>query len=319
MTQYRILPNSVRPELAADKITPINGDLPMSVALVFSPRATRHQHRAVGLLARRLGLAATPNDSPHAITLSGTTGAMQRAFNTTLKIHHRPDGRFRCRSGPVSVPQSWGSSVTAVLGLDTRPQLHPNFHRRMAGTNPMANTRWGFTAPYLAGIYGFPVHAGQGMSIGIVEFGGGYNAAWMQTYLNQCGIRRRPQVTINGKQHLGQQDNNVEVMLDVELAASLAPRARVVVYFRNNTTAGFYNAIAAAVAAGHDAVSVSWGAPESQWTGASMDAINALAQTAGANGTTIAAASGDSGSSDGTSGLAVDFPSSAPYILGCGD
>lgn len=107
-------------------------------------------------------------------------------------------------------------------------------------------------------------------------------------------------------------------MLDAEIVASIVPNARTVIYFGRNTTAGFYNALVRTVVGGHDAISISWGTPELRWTHAAMEAFNNLAKLAGERGITICAAAGDAGSSDGQPGVEVDFPASAPYILGCG-
>ena len=107
------------------------------------------------------------------------------------------------------------------------------------------------------------------------------------------------------------------------MAGSIAPKARIAVYFAPNTTAGFLNAINQAV---HDTVrkpsvvSISWGGPEDGWTASSMQQFDAAFQAAGALGVTILAASGDDGASDGiTDGKAhADFPSSSPHALACG-
>src|SRR5207302_3944350 len=68
------------------------------------------------------------------------------------------------------------------------------------------------------------------------------------------------------------------------------------------------------------AISISWGAAESVWTGQSMTALDAACQSAAALGITITAAAGDNGSTDGVTGGQnhVDFPASSPHILACG-
>lgn len=65
-------------------------------------------------------------------------------------------------------------------------------------------------------------------------------------------------------------------------------------------------------------ISISWGLYESGWTSSSKNAFNSLFQTATNNGVTILCAAGDNGSSDGTSGLNVDFPGSSPFAVSCG-
>jgi kumamolisin len=110
-------------------------------------------------------------------------------------------------------------------------------------------------------------------------------------------------------------------MLDIEVSASVAPGAKIVVYFAPNTDQGFIDAVSSAV---HDTtnkpsvISISWGGPESSWTTQAMTALDAACQSAAALGITVTVAAGDNGSSDGATGNNVDFPASSPHALACG-
>jgi kumamolisin len=114
-----------------------------------------------------------------------------------------------------------------------------------------------------------------------------------------------------------------EVMLDIEVVGSIAPRAKIVVYFAPNTDAGFLDAVTTAI---HDTtnspsvLSISWGGPESTWTSQAKTAMDSAFQVAAMMGITVCVASGDNGSSDGVNDGAnhVDFPASSPYALACG-
>jgi kumamolisin len=92
------------------------------------------------------------------------------------------------------------------------------------------------------------------------------------------------------------------------------------VYFSPNTTAGFLAAIQAAVHSQPQptVISISWGSPEANWTSQAMQAFDRAFQDAANLGIPVTVAAGDGGSVDGTSGLAADFPASAPHALGCG-
>jgi kumamolisin len=113
------------------------------------------------------------------------------------------------------------------------------------------------------------------------------------------------------------------VMLDIEVCAAVAPGAKIVVYFAPNTDQGFIDGIGQAV---HDSknnpsvLSISWGGPESTWTGQAAKALDEACQSAAALGVTITVAAGDDGSTDGVPGKAnhVDFPASSPHVLACG-
>ncbi|MGH9678550.1 MAG: S53 family peptidase [Candidatus Acidiferrales bacterium] len=67
-------------------------------------------------------------------------------------------------------------------------------------------------------------------------------------------------------------------------------------------------------------VSISWGGPENSWTAQARNTLNSACQDAATMGVTVFVASGDNGATDGSANgaLTVDFPSSSPYVIGCG-
>jgi kumamolisin len=180
----------------------------------------------------------------------------------------------------------------------------------------------------VAVLYDFPPGAtGAGQTIGIIELGGGFNATDLKNYFSAIDVDE-PSITSvsvdNAENSPTTPDSaDGEVLLDIEVAGSVAPGAKIVVYFAPNTDAGFLDALTTAI---HDTanapsvISISWGGPESTWTAQAMTAFDSAAQDAAALGVTICAASGDNGSSDGVTDGAnhVDFPASSPHILACG-
>jgi kumamolisin len=159
----------------------------------------------------------------------------------------------------------------------------------------------------------------------LIELGGGYRAADIKAYFKGLGMAA-PVVTavpVDGGKNTPGTANGAdgEVMLDIEVSAAVATGAKVAVYFAPNTDQGFIDAVSTAV---HDAVnkpgvvSISWGGPESSWTGQASAALDAACQAAAVLGVTITVAAGDNGSSDGGSGTNVDFPASSPHVLACG-
>jgi kumamolisin len=187
-----------------------------------------------------------------------------------------------------------------------------------------------FTPTTLASLYGFPPPGnGQGECVAIIELGGGYWPADLQTYFAGLGISPTPKVSAvsvdHGKNHATGDANGPdgEVMLDIEVVGAIAPAAKIVVYFTPNTDAGF---LAAIISAAHDminnpsVISISWGGPESSWTTQAMTSFDNAFQSAAALGITVCIASGDNGSSDGATDGAdhVDFPASSPHVLACG-
>lgn len=264
------------------------------------------------------------------VVLSGTIAQFEAAFGVKLeRFEHRSIGQYRGRSGAISLPDDLGDAVTAVLGLDSRPQARPHFRLRPPFQPARGATAVTFTPPQLASLYGFPAGDGAGQCVAIVELGGGYRAADIEQYFRGLGIATPPalvDVNVGAGRNTPTGDANGpdgEVALDIEIAGAIAPAAKIAVYFAPNSDAGFVQAVNAAV---HDTVnrpsviSISWGGPEAIWQAQSSQAFNRVLQTAAVLGVTVCAASGDSGSSDGLQdgGLHVDFPASSPYVLACG-
>jgi len=145
------LPGSFREPLAAAQVLgPVAASTPIEVTLVLRRRAELPAEPAPGGidsadLAAQFG--ADPADvdlvtrtvteagakviqsdpASRRVRISGTVGTLQALFGTTLQLARvtDPDGRsldVRHRTGDLSVPAALAGVVTAVLGLDDRPQ-----------------------------------------------------------------------------------------------------------------------------------------------------------------------------------------------------
>ncbi len=261
------------------------------------------------------------------VVLSGTTSQFSEAFQVKLRRFEHPTERkmFRGRSGPLYVPESLSPIITAVLGIDDRPQASPHFRMIRHGAKVVST----YTPPQIAKIYDFPTGLnGSGECIGIIELGGGENPSDLTTYFQSLGLTvpKVISVSVDGGTNAptgspGGPDG--EVMLDIEVAGSIASGAVIAVYFAPNTDRGFVDAVTTAINDSQNkpsVVSISWGSAESAWTSQAIQSLNQALQDASTLGVTVCCAAGDGGSSDGVSdGLAhVDFPASSPYSLGCG-
>jgi kumamolisin len=278
-----------------------------------------------------MGMRVTSVDAPtRRLKVVGTIAQLQDAFGTTLEnvesTHPKTGERatHRHRTGALSVPASLDGVVQAVLGLDDRPQARA--HIVFADPKAVATS---YTPVELGTIYNFPADTdGEGQTLAIVELGGGFDTADLDTYFNGLGIATPSveAVSVNGANNQPGQDPSGadgEVMLDIEVAGALAPQAKFLVYFAPNTDAGFLDAIADAAHAHPTptAISISWGESEDSWTPQARTALDDAIADAVALGVTVAAAAGDSGSSDTPGGGAtphVDFPASSPHALACG-
>jgi kumamolisin len=257
------------------------------------------------------------------VILSGTVAQFNAAFNVELKLMRHDSCSYRGRTGCVHLPESLLGIVEAVLGLDSRPQAVPHFRIRHAASDATS-----FTPPQVASLYAFPQSSGAGQCVALIELGGGFRPADLDTYFKGLSVSSPSvvAVSVDHAQNTPTGDANGpdgEVMLDIEVVGAIVPQSKIAVYFAPNTDAGFLDAITTAI---HDTsnkpsvISISWGGPESGWTSQAMTAMDDAFQAAATLGITVCVASGDNGSSDGAADGAdhVDFPASSSYALACG-
>lgn len=294
--------------------------------LAASSGAAEDDLRRVADFAAAHGLAVVESSGPRrTVRLAGTSAEVQRAFGVELHLYEGRAGTFRGRVGALHVPEELADRVQAVLGLDDRPQAATRHQVRPAAEAAGISV----TARQLAGLYDFPTDVdGSGQCVGIIELGGGYADADLQTYFEglDLPVPTVVAVAVDGAANTPTGDANGpdgEVLLDIEVAGAVAPGATIAVYFAPNTDAGFLDAITTAL---HDTtnapsvLSISWGAAESEWTSQAATAMDSAFADAARLGVTVCAASGDNGAADRVSdGLAhADFPASSPHVLACG-
>jgi len=280
------------------------------------------------------------NAATRTIELHGTVGDLGQAFGVSLSSVRINDGIHRVREGSISIPAELDGRIVAVLGLDNRPVAKPHIRQRDPGVGPEAAGE-GMSPVQVAQLYNFPPNLnGSGQTIAIIELDGGFIQSDISTYFKGLGLPV-PTVTavlLDGQtnainKHLPQfpkLNADGEVALDIQVAGAVAPAAKQIVYFCQNTDQSFLNGINAAIHAkpAPVAVSISWGGPEQPTTlpngnpaGYSSQAttsIDAALQDAANIKIPVFVASGDDGSFDGSVALNVDFPSSSPHAVGCG-
>jgi kumamolisin len=288
--------------------------------------STREELKAVRDFARANSLKVVEvSPRKRSVVLTGTVEQFSAAFSVSLMRYVHPErGEYRGRVGPVYLSPELAPLVTAVLGLDNRPQARTHFRIR-----PAAAPGVSYEPPQVGSLYDFPsAEDGSGQTLGILELGGGFSPKDIQAYFAGLGIAppKVTSVSVDGASNSPTGDPNgpdAEVLLDIEVAGANAPKAQVLVYFAPNTDAGFVDAVEAALhgpPGKPSIISISWGSAESEWTSQGIKALDQAFQDAAALGVSVCAASGDGGSSDGvTDGLAhADYPASSQYVLGCG-
>src|SRR6266581_1603935 len=103
-------------------------------------------------------LEVTGSDaSSRTMRLAGTVSALADVFGASLRrvtsAHPAGPGRagHRYRVGGLRLPAELGGIVTAVLGLDDRPQARPQF--RLAAASAVQRS---YTPPQVGACYQFP-------------------------------------------------------------------------------------------------------------------------------------------------------------------
>jgi kumamolisin len=272
------------------------------------------------------------------VVLSGTVEQMSRAFGVELRHYELPDTKesYRGREGSIHVPKELAGVVQGVFGPDNRRMA-----KRMAGSGGPASV----TPRQVAELYNFPLSVdASGETIGLLEFGGGYNvdnngtptdvAAYMGGQsLNTPLISAVP---VDGAANSPGVDgpSDMEVALDIEVASAVAQGAAIAVYFAPFTEQGWVDIVTTAIRGEGlppgwtppSVISISWGWTEFEaygafaWTRAAMDAVDETFQEAAALGVTVLVASGDNGSDCqiGDGKAHVYYPASDPWVTTCG-
>ena len=288
---------------------------------------------AVRAFAAAHGLAVLEEHAARrTVILAGTAAQFCTAFSVQLHRMTHAGGTYRGRTGEILLPSELAGVVEAVLGLDNRPQAKPHYRIRppadASNARAAASNSVSFSPTQIAELYGFPAGAGAGETVAIIELGGGFRPADLDTFFAGLGLTLPSVVAVsvdhgtNSPTGAGNGPDG-EVMLDIELVGAIANQAQIAVYFAPNTDAGFLDAITTAI---HDithkpsVISISWGGAENSWTTQAMTAMDSAFQAAAALGITVCCASGDNGSSDGATdgGDHVDFPASSSFALACG-
>jgi kumamolisin len=178
----------------------------------------------------------------------------------------------------------------------------------------------------IAKAYSFPTGLKSGAVIAIIELGGGYLPADIQTFCAKYNIPL-PTVTdvsVDGVTNSPGDPADLEVALDIELAAGVfsyctGQPANVRVYFADDIAPAVAKIIADKQSGIPIAtVSISWGDTEDGWGASTCQAEDAVFAGLAAAGVTMFCAAGDSDSGDGEPGKHVDFPASSPHVVGCG-
>lgn len=318
---------------------------------IFSPD-DEHIGR-IRTFAREHGLTVVRTSKvQHDMVLEGPVSAMNEAFGVKLRDVGEGERRYRGHHEDISVPESIRDVVVSVIGLNTVP-----FSRTFVA---FCSTPSGPVTPGEVGNhYNFPDADGSGYRIAILCFGQcGYHQSDIDGFFGTGNSPALHDHSVSGTSNnpLPQQTlanmttwykngqpspdpftpfekqwgfDTLEVTMDIQVAGAIAGGAAIDLYFAPDNELGWYNAINQAL--GFDnpnhpglpaAISISWGASESDWTENRMNAVKPALEKAQLMHVTVCCSSGNYGSlnqSGGTGTMArVNHPASSPHAFAVG-
>ena len=318
-----------RPESVIDYASSVmTGDNPILSYTDFSDRFGSSDSD-IALVTDFANTAGFTIEDAHATSatmrLTGTAAQINTAFEITLHTITLSDRSYMSYTGSLQVPAALDGAIEHILGLDTSVR----FGRIKNPASSISQATVSLTPPQVAAAYNFPTNNGYGQCIGILEWGGGYTTQNLTSSFSPLGLANPTTVDIltdGATNNPSDAGDSGEVMLDIYVAGGVCPNSLFAMYFGggNGSPSGlnWYNNFNAAI---HDTVnnpcvlSVSWGGGEVSYWPSNYPPIfdNLFSQTV-VLGITMLCASGDYGSTWGSSSPEVLYPASSTYVTACG-
>jgi hypothetical protein len=203
-------------------------------------------------------------------------------------------------------------------------QAIPKYKPVLPGPSSTGNVPPTLRVAEIARLYDFPPGLdGSGQIIGLVEFEGGFDVKDLNSYFVKNGLPTPVVIAVPVYGGRNKPDDVIaagQVMLDIEVVGTVAPKAQIRVYFAPWSAAGYSAAIRQAISDNVSVISTGWGQTESLWKDRDIDEIEKALESAAHHGLTITAALGSDGVTNGEEDNRphVDFPASSPWVLAVG-
>ncbi len=327
-----------------------------AVAQIYTPgSSTFHQYLTADQIVQRYALSAAQQqqvvdwltqhgytvdatDALHSgIKVHATVATIERTLNIKLQSFTLAGHEFFMQQGVPTLPKPVDSLVTSVVGLDNfaLPQFQPPAGLLVHGTTLAGNcanygvkqnlTRNKLAAAYQVNQLYQQGYQGQGMTIGVAEFGDAYSPQDLANYAACVGIATPNVQNINVDGTLASGSGQGEAIMDLELIAGLAPQSQILDYQTDGSSTAFAQALVDVfnrVASDHkvQVLSVSYGTYESSFSTSEQVAVNHSLRVLAAEGISVFISSGDCGAySQRLPHIAqVAFPASATYAISVG-
>jgi kumamolisin len=312
---------------------------PSPEAFAAARGAQRSELDAVVAFVRSAGLVVLQADAARrSVVTRGSAAAISKAFDIELNEYECDDGTYRSHDDEVKLPSTIADYVEAVVGLTNRKVPAKHFStasaaRRRAQLDP-PNTA-PLTPAQVAALYNFPEGDGKGETIGLYEMEtrsgpAGYAASDIAATMKALGNLPVPdivEVAVDGTENSGSSDG--ETGLDITVAAAIAPKATIAVYFAGAEPQNMLHALQMMIhPSGSDpvpsiiSISYGWG-PDDPGTPSFSDSewalFSQLFEDAATNRITVLVSSGDSGAQvESATQAQVSYPGSEVWVTSCG-
>ncbi len=271
------------------------------------------------------------------ISFSGTIAQAQQAFGTSIHtLSLNGEQHISNVTDPV-LPSSVAGVVTAITGLNDF-KIKPRTRVRVVRPQYTQTTN-GTVSHYVAPadfykIYDVPAQStgntGSGITIAVMGQTN-ISANDVALFRSAAGLPvKAPTIVPVVLNPPGVLKSDVdEAQLDVEWSGAAAQAANIIYAYGNDVfadsltqTIDNYTTLSSGLTV--NIISISYGLCESGWGQSFLNTYNQLLQQANVEGITVVGPTGDAGATDcdssglATEGLAVDFPSSSPFVTAAG-
>jgi len=300
---------------------------PQQFAAEFGPTATQQQ-QVINYLHGQGFTVGHVSSNGLLIDASADVAQVEAAFAVKINNYQVGSRTFYANASVPTVPSAVSPLIVSIGGLDNSTHMRPLYHLKAKSSTKATQSKRalaGLGPTDLLGAYdGSALQQagikGGNQTVAVFELDGYQQSditQYEQTYnLGNPSISNVLVDGFNGVAGAGA----IEVELDIEVVAAMAPAASQIVYEGPNSAQGVndtYNKIVTDNKA--QITTISWGECETQSGAAELQTLDGIFKQGAAQGISLFSAAGDSGAYDcNDSNLAVDSPASDPYVIGVG-
>ncbi len=300
---------------------------PQQFAADFGPTAAQQQ-QVVDYLHSQGFAVSHLSSNGLLIDASADVAQVEAAFAVKINNYQIGARTFYANASAPTVPSTVSSLIVSIGGLDNSTHMRPLYSLKSTSSKKVAQGKHALAAygpTDLLGAYDGAAlqqagDKGNNQTVAVFELDGYQQSditQYEQTY--NLGSPSISNVLVDGYDGSAGA-GAIEVELDIEVVAAMAPAASQIVYEGPNSTQGVNDTYNKIVTDNKAQVSTSsWGECETQTGAAELQTLDGIFKQGAAQGLSLFSAAGDSGAYDcNDTNLAVDSPASDPNVIGVG-